>query len=85
MAAKVVPLEWKSDHMRKRLLIHDGERVLLQQVPFPRDTLFYGPLLTAFRRPDARDMRMVTRVGPFVEYKYPRLKPVLALTLRLRR
>lgn len=41
--------------------------------------------MTAVDRPHARDMRIVTRVGPFVEDKYPPLKRVPRLTLRLAR
>lgn len=71
--------------MRKRLLMDDGESVLLHHVPFPSDMPFYGPLLTVFARPDALEKRIYTRVGPFFEEKYPVLKPVYRLTLLLRR
>lgn len=59
--------------------------MLLHQVPFPWDTVAYGPLRTLFRRPDAWDERKYTSVGPFVDEKVPVLKPVHPLTLlRLR-
>lgn len=67
LAFTVVLLDCKSDQMRKSLLKHDGDRVLLQHVPFPSDDRFYGPLITAVNRPNADDKRMVTCVGPFVE------------------
>lgn len=62
--------------MRISLLMDDGESVLLHHVPFPSEMVFYGPLLTVFARPHALNERMVTRVGPFVEDKYPVLKRV---------
>lgn len=64
------------------LVKHNGESVLLQQVPFPSNDLFYGPLTTVFKRLNARIIPIYTPIGPFFNEKYPLLKRVPFLTLK---
>lgn len=74
---------WKPYHIVISLLKHDGERVLLHQVPFISEEPFYGPLCTVFKRLNARIMPIYTPMGPFFNEKYPLLKRVPSLTLML--